>query len=72
MSKHVFGFACFLDSLKISIFCRMWSEDDLRPMFWMQNLKDRSLVKWIEDGVLYVHEQLQDMGRNIAMEVPMS
>jgi len=64
--------ACFLDNLKISTVCRMWNEDDLRPMFGLQNLKDRSLIKWTEDGVLYMHEQLRDMGRNIAMEVPMS
>jgi hypothetical protein len=42
------------------------------PMLGLQNLKDRSLIKWAEDGSLYMHEQLQDMGRNIAMEVPMS
>ncbi len=41
-------------------------------MIGLQNLKDRSLIKWSEDGGLYMHEQLQDMGRNIAMEVTMS
>ncbi len=64
--------ACFLESFKISTVCHMWNEDDLRPMFGLQNLKDRSLIKWTEDGVLYMHEQLRDMGQNIAMEVPMS
>jgi hypothetical protein len=41
-------------------------------MFVLQNLKDRSLIKWAEDGGLYMHEQLQDMGQNIAMEVTMN
>ncbi len=62
----------FLDSLKISTIFHMWSEDDLRPLFGLQNLKDRYLIKWTEDGILYMHEQLRNMGRNIAMEVPMS
>jgi hypothetical protein len=35
-------------------------------------LKDKSLIKWGEDGSLYMHQQLQDMGQNIAMEVLMS
>jgi hypothetical protein len=35
-------------------------------------LKDRSLIKWPEDGGLYMHEQLRDMGQNIATEVTMS
>jgi hypothetical protein len=46
--------------------------DSLSPMLMLQNLKDRSLIKWAEDGGLYMHEQLQDMGRNIATEVTMS
>jgi hypothetical protein len=41
-------------------------------MLGLQNLEDRSLIKWAKDGGLYMHEQLQDMGRNIAMEVTMS
>jgi hypothetical protein len=39
-------------------------------MFELQNLQHRSLVQWAEDGILYIHEQLQDMGQNIAMETP--
>jgi hypothetical protein len=35
-------------------------------------LKDKYLIKWAEDGSLYMHEQLRKMGRNITMEVPMS
>jgi hypothetical protein len=38
----------------------------------LQNLKDRSLIKWAKDGNLYMHEQLRDMGRNIATEITMS
>jgi energy-coupling factor transporter ATP-binding protein EcfA2 len=66
--------ACFLVGFNKSTLCRMyWNGDDsCSPMFVLQNLKDRSLIKWAEDGGLYMHEQLQDMGRNIAMEVPMN
>ncbi len=41
-------------------------------MLMLQNLKDRSLIKWAEDGSLYMHEQLREMRRNIATEVTMS
>ncbi|KAH8972829.1 hypothetical protein BDL97_01G012100 [Sphagnum fallax] len=66
--------ACFLVGFKESTFHRVyWNGDDSwSPMLILQNLKDRSLIKWAEDGGLYMHEQLQDMGRNIAMEVTMS
>jgi len=60
--------ACFLGGLKISTICRVWSGDYLNQMFELQNLQHRSLVQWAEDGILYIHEQLQDMGQNIAME----
>ncbi len=49
-----------------------WNGDDsCSPMLGLQNLKDRPLIKWAEDGGLYMHEQLQDMGQNIAREVTM-
>ncbi|CAM6020920.1 unnamed protein product, partial [Sphagnum balticum] len=62
--------ACFLGGLKISTICRVWSGDYLYPMFTLQNLQQRSLIQWVEGGNLYIHEQLQDMGQNIAMELP--
>jgi hypothetical protein len=50
-----------------------WNADDSSsPMLRLQNLKDRSLIKWAEDDSLYMHEQLRDMGRNIATEVTRS
>jgi hypothetical protein len=66
--------ACFFIGSKKSTFCRVyWNGDDsLNPMLILQNLKDRSLIKWVEDGSLYMHEQLRDMGQNIAMEATMS
>jgi energy-coupling factor transporter ATP-binding protein EcfA2 len=66
--------ACFFIGLKKKTFCRMYSNVDgsLSPMLGLQNLKDRSLIKWVEDGSLYMHEQLRDMGRNIATKVTMS
>jgi len=66
--------ACFFLGFKKSTFCRAyWNVDGLSsPMLILQNLKDKSLIKWGEDGILYMHEQLRDMGQNIAMEVPMS
>ncbi len=62
--------ACFLGGLKISTICRAWNGDYSHPKFGLQNLQHRSLIQWIEGGVLYIHEQLRDMGQNIAMELP--
>ncbi len=62
--------ACFLGGLKISTICRMWNGNYLNRKLELQNLQHRSLVQSTKDGILYIHEQLQDMGRNIAMELP--
>jgi energy-coupling factor transporter ATP-binding protein EcfA2 len=62
--------ACFLGGLKISTICRVWSGDYLYPKFTLQNLQHRSLIEWEEGGILYIHEQLRDMGQNIAFELP--
>jgi len=62
--------ACFLGGLKISTICRVWNGDYLNPKFELQNLQHRSLVQCAEDGILYIHEQLRNMGQNIAMELP--
>jgi len=62
--------ACFFDGLKISTICRAWSGNYEHPKFELQNLQHRSLVQWAEDGILYIHEQLRDMGQNITMELP--
>jgi hypothetical protein len=62
--------ACFFRGLKISTICRAWSGDYLHPKFELQNLQDRSLIRWVEGGILYIHERLQDMGQNITMELP--
>jgi energy-coupling factor transporter ATP-binding protein EcfA2 len=66
--------ACFFTSFKKSTICRVyWNADySSSPMLMLQNLKDRSLIKWAEDGSLYMHEQLRDMGRNIATKVTMN
>ncbi len=68
--KMFLDIACFLGGLKISTIFRVWNGDYLNRKFELQNLQDRSLVQLTEDGILYIHEQLQDMGRNIAMEFP--
>jgi hypothetical protein len=62
--------ACFLGGLRISTICRAWSGDDLHPKFGLENLQDRSLIQWEEGGILYMHEQLRDMGQNIATKLP--
>jgi len=62
--------ACFLGGLKISTICRVWSGDYLYPKFALQNLRDKSLIQWVEGGILYIQEQLQDMAQHIAMELP--
>jgi len=56
--------ACFFVGFKKKTFCRVyWNGDDpSNLMLILQNLKDRSLMKWAEDGSLYMHEQLRDMG----------
>jgi energy-coupling factor transporter ATP-binding protein EcfA2 len=66
--------ACFFIGFKKSTFCRVYWNGDYSPspMLRLQNLKDKSLIKWVEDGNLYMHEQLRDMGRNIATEITMS
>jgi energy-coupling factor transporter ATP-binding protein EcfA2 len=62
--------ACFLGGLKISTICRVWNGDYSHPKFGLQNLQHRSLIQGTKGGSLYIHEQLQDMGQNIAMELP--
>jgi hypothetical protein len=73
--KNMFlDIACFFVDFKKSTFCRVYSNgnDSSSLMLMLQNLKDRSLIKWAEDGSLYMHEQLRDMGRNIATKVTMN
>jgi hypothetical protein len=60
----------FLGGLKLSSIFRVWNKDYLHPKFELQNLQHRYLIQWAKDGILYVHEQLQDMGQNIAKELP--
>jgi energy-coupling factor transporter ATP-binding protein EcfA2 len=62
--------ACFLGGLKISTICRIWNGDYSHPKFGLQNLQHRSLIQGTKGGTLCIHEQLQDMGQNIAMELP--
>jgi len=66
--------ACFFIGFKKKTFCRVyWNADDSSsPSLILQNLEDRSLIKRAENGGLYMHEQLRDMGRNIATKVKMS
>ncbi|KAH8955605.1 hypothetical protein BDL97_08G148700 [Sphagnum fallax] len=64
--------ACFLSGLKINTICRMCTGDYLHPKYELQNLQHRSLIQWAEGGILYIHEQLQDMGQNIVMELPIT
>jgi len=64
--------ACFLGGLKISTICRAWNGDYLHPKFALQNLQHRSLIQRTNGGILYIHEQLRDMGQNIAMELPIT
>jgi hypothetical protein len=61
--------ACFLGGLKLSTICRMWNRDE-HPYVALQNLQHRSLIKRAEGGMLYIHDQLRNMGQNIAMELP--
>jgi hypothetical protein len=62
--------ACFFGGLKLSTICRIWSGDYLHPKSGLQNLQHRSLIQRGAGGILYIQEQLRDMGQNIAMELP--
>jgi hypothetical protein len=64
--------ACFLGGLKINTICRVWNGDYLHPKFALQNLQHRSLIQRANGGILYIHDQLRDMGQNIAMELPIT
>ncbi len=69
--KNMFlDIACFFGGLKISTIYQAWSGDYLHPKFGLQNLQDRSLVEEAEGGILYIHDQLRNMGQKIAMELP--
>ncbi|CAM6033452.1 unnamed protein product, partial [Sphagnum compactum] len=69
--KNMFlDIACFFGGLKISTIYRAWSGDYLHPKLGLQNLQERSLIEGVECGILFIHDQLRDMGRNIAMELP--
>jgi hypothetical protein len=47
----------------------MWNGDE-HPYVALQNLQHRSLIESAQGGILYIHDQLRDMGQNIAMELP--
>jgi energy-coupling factor transporter ATP-binding protein EcfA2 len=61
--------ACFFGGLKISRIYRAWNGDYLHPKFGLQNLQDRSLIEEAKGGILYIHDQLRDMGQKIAMKL---
>jgi hypothetical protein len=61
--------AYFLGGL-LSTICQAWSGDYSHPKFGLQNLQHRYLIQWMQGGILYIHEQLRDMGQNITMELP--
>ncbi len=69
--KNMFlDIACFFGGLKISTIYRAWNGNYLYPTFGLQNLQERSLIERAESGILFIHDQLRDMGQNIARELP--
>jgi hypothetical protein len=48
----------------------MWRGDYEQSKFELQNLQHKYLIQWIQGGILYIHEQLQNLGQNIVMEPP--
>jgi energy-coupling factor transporter ATP-binding protein EcfA2 len=62
--------ACFFGGLKVNTICRAWNGDYLDPKFGLQILQHRSLIEWTKGGILYIHEQLRNMGQNIVLELP--
>jgi hypothetical protein len=69
--KNMFlDIVCFFGGLKISTIYRAWNGDYLHPKLGLRNLQDRSLIEEAKGGILYIHDQLRDMGQKIAMELP--
>ncbi|CAK9278118.1 unnamed protein product, partial [Sphagnum jensenii] len=69
--KNMFlDIACFFGGLRINTIHRAWSGDYLHPKFGLRKLQERSLIEEAEGGILYIHDQLRDMGRKIATELP--
>ncbi|CAK9261361.1 unnamed protein product [Sphagnum jensenii] len=69
--KNMFlDIACFLGGLKISTICQTWSGDYLYPKLGLQNLQDRSIIEQVKGGILYIHDQLRNMGQSIAIKLP--
>jgi len=69
--KNMFlDIACFFGGLKINTIHRAWSGDYLHPKFGLRKLQERSLIEEAEGGILYIHDQLRDMGQKIATELP--
>ncbi len=58
--------ACYFGGLKEIIALRIWDSES--STLELQNLKVRSLVKINEDGNLFMHDQLRDMGRKFAIQ----
>jgi Leucine-rich repeat (LRR) protein len=58
--------ACYFGGLKEIIALQIWDSES--STLELQNLKDRSLVKIKEDGNLFMHDQLRDMGRKFAIQ----
>ncbi len=69
--KNMFlDIACFFGGLKISTIHQAWSGDYLHPKFGLRKLQERSLIEETEGGILYIHDQLRNMGQKIATELP--
>jgi adenylate kinase family enzyme len=65
--KNMFlDIACFFDGYETNTTFRIGTYRC--PILGLRNLKDRSLIKITKDGYLNMHEQLKDMGQQIAME----
>ncbi len=58
--------ACYFGGFKEITAHRIWDSESSK--LELQNLKDRSLVKVKEDGNLFMHDQLRDMGRKFAIQ----
>ncbi len=58
--------ACYFGDLKEITALQIW--DSETSTLELQNLKVRSLVKINEDGNLFMHDQLRDMGRKFAIQ----
>lgn len=67
--KQIFlDIACFFVGTEKTNPCYMWEARDLDPIYGLEVLVSMSLVKIGDDNVIWMHELLRDLGKDIVRE----